>query len=525
MNQTTTWALTAEAHRELLERARGVTPEQKAAFEGRVRVVEEALATKDGRQLDEKSKIEIRDGSAILKVKGSLSRNEDFWSWYFGGSSYERLARDFTTALESPAVRSIVFDFDSPGGEVNSCNELGDIIYAARGKKPIIAVVGGMAASGAYWLASACDQIVCTETAQLGSIGVIAVYVDYSKMDEKFGIVEIPIISSQSPYKRSAPTTKDGKARIQARIDELAEVFVSSVARNRRVSVETVLEKYGKGDLLVGASAISAGLADQFGTLETTLALLAGRPSTYQPARLAAAEEKPMAMKCSDCGAKISDDDEMYCGGCYKAEAEAKAMGLESSATGSQRIARATALAKFEADVLAATGAPTIAAALGKIAAGVEAHADLAKLRESTEKTIAEGRAKDFVTAINAALSAKPARLTLGQLCRVVPTLLDDKKASLEALAKVEKQEGPALVRALAELPVSAAALERVSAFIAEQGPQLPQTVIEPSPSVDNQGRVIAVTDAQAKSMGMTIERAQQLLGAKSVADVIEKKQ
>lgn len=550
------WALTRDAYHEMIVRARAVTPEQRAAFEGRANIVEslaiakgaltaisngkndpnvaaealatmggeKALATRDGRMLDENTRIEMRDGVAVLKISGPLSREDDVWCWIFDGTSYERLARTFTAAVENPAVRAVLFDVDSPGGDVDSCNELCDIIYSARGKKPIVAYVGGMGCSGAYWLASACDEIVCSETAMLGSIGVLAVYTDWSKFDEKQGIKEIPIIASQSPYKRSDPTTKDGKARIQARIDELASVFIAGVARNRKVSVETVMEKFGKGDVLVGANAVDAGLADRLGSFEKTLAGLAGRPNTYQPARIVAAAKEPsMSMKCNECGASIGEDDPAYCKSCFDAAEQAKAMGLDSKATAKERLARATSLAKLERDVLAATASGNVDEALGRIAAGVQARADLASLRDATEKA----SAADRVAGLGAVLAAshKDGRLTLGQITQVIPTLLDDEDSAKAALEKAEKQELPQLLAALAALPVSAGALKRVSSFCKAQAVQVPQTAAKEPTTTAIDGDVpagppVTVTKADAASWGLTVEKVEKYAGVKSVADL-----
>ena len=91
----------------------------------------------------------------------------------------------------------------------------------------------------------------------------------------------------------SNPASKDGAARIKARVDALAEVFVSAVAENRGVSVAQVLDAFGRGDVLIGAAAVGAGMADGFGTFESTLAALA---RGEQPApRLAMGKAPPDA--------------------------------------------------------------------------------------------------------------------------------------------------------------------------------------------------------------------------------------
>ena len=222
----------------------------------------EVVSAKLGRELDNSYITEIREGAAVIPVVGPLFRYANIFTAISGASSYEILAKDFTCALENPDVHSIILDIDSPGGEVNGCAEFASMIFEARGKKPIIAYASGDAASGAYWIASACDQIIASETSMLGSIGVVAVY--RGSKDESV----LEIVSSQSPYKRLDPSSKDGKSRLQSRIDDLATVFIESIAKHRGVDPPTVIKDFGGGDVFIGKNAINSGLADDIGSLE-----------------------------------------------------------------------------------------------------------------------------------------------------------------------------------------------------------------------------------------------------------------
>lgn len=225
----------------------------------------EAVSAKLGRDLDNTYVTEVRDGVAVIPVVGPLFRYANLFTAISGASSYEVLAKDFNSALENPDVHSIVLDIDSPGGEVNGCAEFANMIYESRGTKPIIAYASGDAASGAYWIASACDQIIASETSLLGSIGVVAVYRDSNDQSV------LEIVSSQSPYKRLDPNSDDGKSRLQSRIDDLASVFIDSIAKHRGVDPPTVLKEFGGGDVFVGKNAIRSGLADDVGSLENII--------------------------------------------------------------------------------------------------------------------------------------------------------------------------------------------------------------------------------------------------------------
>lgn len=226
----------------------------------------EAVAAKLGRPLKNTQSVEMRDGVAVIPVNGPIMRYANWMTQISGATSIQMLATDFTKAIEDPSVKSIVLEVDSPGGTTSGVSEFANMVYEARGKKPIVAYVSDMGASAAYWIASAADQIVVNDTARVGSIGTIITYDKNS--NKNVG----QIVSSQSPKKSPDITTDEGKAQIQAMVDSLSEVFVSTVARNRNVDPETVLSDFGQGGMFVGKDAVSAGLADKIGSLEGVIA-------------------------------------------------------------------------------------------------------------------------------------------------------------------------------------------------------------------------------------------------------------
>lgn len=232
----------------------------------------EALAAKLGRPLDNTRTVERRDGVAIVPITGPVFRYANMFTNISGATSTQVLATDIQTALDDPSVKSIVLNIDSPGGEAAGINELANLIYHARAKKPIHAYIGGVGASGAYWIASAASTVTVDATALVGSIGVVMTYTDTQARDEKSGIKQYEIVSSASPDKRLDMSTQAGRAKAQATVDSLAAVFMSSVARNRGVSTDKVKNDFGRGGLLVGAAAVKAGLANGLGSLESIIA-------------------------------------------------------------------------------------------------------------------------------------------------------------------------------------------------------------------------------------------------------------
>lgn len=242
----------------------------------------EAVERQLGRRLENTQTVQERGGVAIIPVTGPIFRYANLFAAVSGATSIQTLARDFSVALNNPDVRAILLNIDSPGGEANGVAEFAEMVYQARGTKPIWAYVGGTGASAAYWIASTADRIVAHETAMLGSIGVIAAI----PTDEEG---EITFVSAQSPRKAMNPETDEGKQDIQYVLDTLAQHFVETVARNRGVTTDTVLADFGQGAVLIGKDAVAAGLADRLGTFEATLAELArGKSEATQTVAAAA---------------------------------------------------------------------------------------------------------------------------------------------------------------------------------------------------------------------------------------------
>lgn len=224
----------------------------------------EAILARPGIQMSDTESVTVRDGVAIIEVIGPVFHySGGLMSWLFDWPTTEGLIADIQTAEDNPAVKSIVLNIDSPGGEVGGVSELAGHIRNEI-TKPVVAYVGDMAASAAYWIASAADRIVAADTAELGSIGVVI-----TARRNRDNSIEI--VSSVSPKKRVDPETDEGRQSIQARADALADVFVSQVSENRGLSSDQVTAI--GGDVVIASKAVEIGLADDIGSLEQVVAI------------------------------------------------------------------------------------------------------------------------------------------------------------------------------------------------------------------------------------------------------------
>ncbi len=202
---------------------------------------------------------EVQNGVAILPVMGGLTYRGYGWYWR---ATYGQIRSDFRAALADPDVRAIVFDMDSPGGEVAGCFDLADEIFEARGTKSIFAVVNENCFSAAYAIASAADKIFIPRTGNAGSIGVIAIHAEQSKFDEDIGVKWTAIYAGarKNDFSTHRPLSAEAFQAAQKNVDASYDLFCQAVARNRSMSVDAV--KATQAAIYKGADAVATGLAD-----------------------------------------------------------------------------------------------------------------------------------------------------------------------------------------------------------------------------------------------------------------------
>lgn len=209
---------------------------------------------------------------AVVPVMGPLVSRLNWQYW-----SYDEIVNDLRLIGEMPDIAGVVLDVDSPGGMVSNVDSVPEEITRLRKKKPVVAHVGGLGASAAYWVSSAAERVTADKTALVGSVGALIRYVDMEGILVRLGGNVVEAIASQSPNKRLSRDSEEGMAELQAIVDDGAEMFIESLMRNRGVSRETVLENYGQGFVFPAAEALQRGLIDEVASFESVVAALADR--------------------------------------------------------------------------------------------------------------------------------------------------------------------------------------------------------------------------------------------------------
>lgn len=262
----------------------------------------DALATRTGKI--NPAGVEMRDGVAIIQVTGIISRYAGMFEAFCGGTSTQTLAKRIQSAIDDEYCKGIALVMDTPGGEANGIHELSEMIYAARGKKPITAYVSGNGASAGYWIAAAAEKVVIDATGFVGSIGTVQTF-RFRKDSEDVETLEL--VSSQSPYKRLDPRSEEGKEAYQKSLDAMSDVFINCVAKYRGVTRQHVLDNFGKGWCLMGQEAVDAKMANSLGSLESVIKDLSKGKSTMPKSNSFAALSFSEGMNTADVVAALGE--------------------------------------------------------------------------------------------------------------------------------------------------------------------------------------------------------------------------
>jgi ClpP class serine protease len=213
----------------------------------------------------------IPAGLGVIDISGYLTPSTTWLTQLFGMTGIDQVSADFRAMENDPTVNTILFTVNSGGGNILG---VADLVAQIKNSKKRTAAFVETAASGAYWITSAVDKIAATPTAQIGSVGAITTIYKDKKSDK------IQIVSSQSPNKRLNPESEAGQKELQTRVDDLAQVFIDSVATNRNTTPEKVQTDFGRGGVMIASKAKDAGMIDTIQSLDNFIAGFANNRTT-----------------------------------------------------------------------------------------------------------------------------------------------------------------------------------------------------------------------------------------------------
>ncbi|UMY19126.1 S49 family peptidase [Methylobacterium organophilum] len=332
----------------------------------------------------------VVDGVLQIPVKGVLLHDFSFAVGTFV-TGYVYIRRAFDRGLADPAVKGIALICDSPGGEVAGNFDLVDAMYAARGKKPIWAFAHEGAYSAAYSIASVADKIWVSRTGGVGSIGVVTFHVDRSAALEKAGLAITFIHAGKHKVDGNSaqPLPDEVRARIQARIDGLYDVFVSTVARNRSLKEKAV--RATEALCFSADEAVSNNLADAVGSLEDAVSAFQAEltPPEEQDEEMITPEAHEAAVAAARADGEKTGREAGKADGVTSERARCKAILGSDQAKGREDLASHLA---FDTD-MAAEGAAAVLAKAPKNAPQAEGNDFVAAMRGQSNPDLGTGGA------------------------------------------------------------------------------------------------------------------------------------
>jgi protease-4 len=201
----------------------------------------------------------------------------------FGGSDgiTERdLGRMIDKLASDSSTKAVVLRIDSPGGSALASDLLWKKLMKLRESKPVVVSIGGMAASGGYYLACTATKIVAEPASIVGSIGVVGGKFSIGRALEEVGVHAEIIAASPDPVKAAraaymspfSPWDDATRQRVLAQMNFIYDLFLRRVAEGRNLPVGKVSES-AEGRLFAGVEAQERGLVDQIGGLDDAIKL------------------------------------------------------------------------------------------------------------------------------------------------------------------------------------------------------------------------------------------------------------
>ncbi len=231
---------------------------------------------------------EANERIAIITASGLIVRSSDtILSGSDRNFEEKTLRRSIEAALDDRNVRAIVLRIDSPGGDALAASNMLQMLDSARVKKPIVASMSTVAASGGYMIALAADSIFAEPLTVTGSIGVYALKPEISGLQEKIGLKREVIARGENAdaFTLFKPLDEAGMAKFMETTGRIYNDFLGRVAESRKLSPEA-LKRVAGGRIWTGMAAVENGLVDRVGGIDDAIkaaALLSGMDDGVVP--------------------------------------------------------------------------------------------------------------------------------------------------------------------------------------------------------------------------------------------------
>jgi protease-4 len=215
----------------------------------------------------------------VINIDGVIMDQSDVG--LFGSMGGTRAVTDYIReAAKDNSIKAVVLRINSPGGSAAASQSVYQEVMKLRAKKPVIASMGDVAASGGYYIASGASTIMASPATTTGSIGVIFSSMNYGALANKFGVTDQTITSgafkdSGSPMR---PMRPEERKLYKDLILEVYEQFLSDVAAGRKMD-KAVLRKLADGRVYTGSQAKRAKLIDDLGNYYDAVELAAKKAS------------------------------------------------------------------------------------------------------------------------------------------------------------------------------------------------------------------------------------------------------
>ena len=185
----------------------------------------------------------------------------------------EKVIDDLRALREDDDVKAVVLRVNSGGGSAYASEQIWREVELLKAEKPVVVSMGGMAASGGYYISSGANKIFAEPTTLTGSIGIFGMIPEASelvtqKIGVKFDVVKTNALSDMGSMSR--PMNEEEGALMQAMVERGYETFTGRVAMGRKMPIEKVKE-IAEGRVWTGKQAKDLGLVDQLGNLEAAI--------------------------------------------------------------------------------------------------------------------------------------------------------------------------------------------------------------------------------------------------------------